>query len=246
VKLFRKLLLIMDLRPGPFSKDYSTRIDLPIKNNTFYRRLKRRIKGKTCIRPFFDENKCIFIHVPKVAGTSIKNILFPDSKGIGHKLAMDCYLDAPEKFEKYFVFAFVRNPYDRLVSAYNYLMQGGKGGARDLQFRDRYLTAYEDFTDFVVRGLNKPEMACYWHFMQQHYYVVNFRGEIMVDFIGYFENIEEDFNKVAQKLGVDVALPHKNKSSRHPYQGYYTEETREIAYQYYKKDFELLGYPEAL
>jgi len=159
---------------------------------------------------------------------------------------MDFYLDNPEKFEKYFVFAFVRNPYDRLVSAYNYLMQGGKGGRADMQFRDQYLTAYEDFTDFVVRGLNKPEAASQWHLMQQHYYVVNFEGEIMVDFIGHFENIEEDFSKVAQKLGVDLALPHRNKSVRDAYQGCYTEETRKIAYEYYKKDFELLGYSEAL
>jgi hypothetical protein len=236
----------MGLYPGPPGKDCLPLIDLPIKKKTLYKRLQRKIKGKTYIRPFFDDNKCIFIHVPKVAGTSIKNILFPGSTGIGHKLAMDYYLDAPEKFEKYFVFAFVRNPYDRLVSAYNYLMQGGKGGAKDIDFRDRYLTAYEDFTDFVVHGLNKPEMASYWHFMQQHYYVVNFRGEIMVDFIGHFETLEEDFNKVAQRLGVDVTLPHTNKSIRHTYQSYYTDETRRIAYEYYKKDFELLGYPEEL
>lgn len=223
-----------------------THINLPIKNKTFYKRLKRKIKGKTYILPCFDEYQCIFIHIPKVAGTSMKNILFPNAKGIGHKLAMDCYLDDPEKFEKYFVFAFVRNPYDRLVSAYNYLMQGGKGGSADIQFRDRYLTAYEDFTDFIVRGLNKPETACHWHFMQQHYYVVNFECEVIVDFIGHFENVEEDFNKVTQKLGIDAVLPHRNKSVRDTYQSYYTEETRKIAYGYYKKDFELLGYSEAL
>lgn len=219
-----------------------THIELPIKNKTFYKRLKRKIRGKTYIRPCFDKNKCIFIHVPKVAGTSMKNILCPNTKGPGHKLAMDFYLDSPGKFEKYFVFAFVRNPYDRLVSAYNYLIQGGKGGRADIQFRDRYLTAYKDFTDFVIRGLNKPESASQWHLMQQHYYVVNFEGEIMVDFIGHFENLEEDFNKVAQKIGIDVALPHRNKSVRDSYQGCYTEETRKIAYAYYKKDFELLGY----
>jgi len=238
---------MIDSRANPARDNFLTHIDLPLRNNnlSFYKKLKRKVKGKTYIRPYFDDNKCIFVHVPKVAGTSMKNILFPNTKGPGHKLAMDYYLDDPEKFEKYFVFAFVRNPYDRLVSAYNHLMQGGKNPT-DIRFRDQYLTAYEDFTDFVVRGLNKPETTSYYHFIQQHYYVVNFEGEIMVDFIGYFENVEEDFNKVAQKLGVDVALPHKNKSVRDPYQSYYTEETRKIAYEHYKKYFELLGYSEVL
>lgn len=219
---------------------------IPFTKRSRFEKIKRKIKGKTIFRDYFDEHQCVFVHVPKVAGTSMKNTLFPGGGGPGHKPAMEYFLDNPDKFQRYFVFAFVRNPYDRLVSAYNYLMQGGKGGEDDRNFRDTYLVEYKDFTDFVKRGLRKSEIITYWHLVPQYLYLVNYDGEVIVDFIGSFENINEDFNKVAKRLNMDVELPHKNKSVRNDYRSYYTEETQKIAYEVYKRDFELFGYPEEL
>jgi hypothetical protein len=215
--------------------------DWPLQQNALLQLLRRKRKHKTLIQPAFDANRCIFVHVPKAAGTSVKKTLFPDAQGITHYRAIDYFLDSPLKFKRYFVFAFSRNPYDRLVSAYNYLLEGGKNEA-DLRFRDKFLTAYKSFGDFVKNGLPRKEIKNKYHFMPQYLFVVNFRGRIMVDFLGRVETIEEDFEVISKRIGVDAHLPHKNKSSRGPYEDLYTEELRIITYMNYKKDFELLGY----
>ncbi len=216
-------------------------IDLPVKKHTFLKRLSRKLKGESFIRHYFDENKCIFVHIPKVAGSSVKGCLFPNQKGPGHRMAMDYYLENPGKFQEYFVFCFVRNPYDRLVSAYFYLMGGGKGPA-DVRFRDNHLLAYKDFPDFLRNGLSRPEVASWWHFRPQYFYLVNFEGELIVDYIGRFENLDNDFNEICKKLGVTAELPHSNKSKRSTYGKYFDKELQDIAYNFYQKDFELLGY----
>lgn len=216
-------------------------IDLPVKRHGFLKRLKRRIKGKSYIRDYFDKNRCIFVHIPKVAGSSVKSVLFPGQLGPGHRLAMDYYLENPKKFQDYFVFCFVRNPYDRLVSAYFYLMEGGKTSA-DRRFRDNHLLHYRDFADFVENGLNKPEIAQWWHFRPQYLYLVNFEGELIVDYIGRMENIDDDFDEICRRIGVSATLPHANKSVRNDYSQYYTPHLQELAYRFYQKDFEMLGY----
>ena len=77
-------------------------------------------------KDFHDKYKCIFIHVPKVAGTSIERSIFETNKWlIGHVKASDYIRIDKNKFESYFSFGFVRNPYDRVVSAYHYLKNGG-------------------------------------------------------------------------------------------------------------------------
>ncbi len=90
-----------------------SKINLPLKKHSHWRVFKRRLRKELYIRDYFDESKCIFVHIPKSAGTSVKNALFPNTKGPGHRMAMDYYLENPKKYEEYFVFAFVRNPFDR-------------------------------------------------------------------------------------------------------------------------------------
>jgi hypothetical protein len=216
------------------------KLNLPILVTNPFKRFERKIRGKSYIVPKYHEMKCIFVHIPKSAGTSVKKTLFGNER-ITHRLAMDYYLDSPKDFDAYFSFAFVRNPYDRVVSAYHYLMQGGKNEG-DKKFRDKYLLEYKNFSDFVMRGLSKPEILKWWHFMHQFYFVVNNEGNIIVDYIGRFENINEDFEFVAQNLGLVKSLPNLNKSNRKEYEQFYTKELSDIVYSIYEKDFEYFGY----
>ena len=57
----------------------------------------------------------IFIHIPKTAGSSMENQ--PWVGGRGH-LRIQAFAEQGLDIEKIFVWCFVRNPYDRLVSAY--------------------------------------------------------------------------------------------------------------------------------
>src|SRR3954465_5712000 len=72
----------------------------------------------------FDYYKCIFIHIPKTAGVSISKSLFGNYTDHAN---IDWYLKHYEKrtVEQYYKVAFVRNPWDRLYSAYVFLRQGG-------------------------------------------------------------------------------------------------------------------------
>ena len=73
----------------------------------------------------YDDYRCIFVHIPKAAGMSICRSLFGNLAG-GHATLSDYQIIFPRlEFESYFKFTFVRNPWDRVFSAYNFLKKGG-------------------------------------------------------------------------------------------------------------------------
>ncbi len=102
----------------------------------------------------FYKHKAIFIHIPKVAGTSIANALFGES--VGHRPLRRHVAFCPELVEEYFKFTFVRNPYDRLFSAYNYFSSHvGSRKHRDHRWASDYLSKFDSFERFV-RELEDP------------------------------------------------------------------------------------------
>ncbi len=75
--------------------------------------------GEITIKPF-DANKCIFVHIPKNAGTSISQSLFNVNIPSFITLYDYKYLLGRDKFQDYYKFAFIRNPWDKIVSVYTY------------------------------------------------------------------------------------------------------------------------------
>jgi len=70
------------------------------------------------------------------------------------------------------------------------------------------------------------------------------KGDPIVDFIGRYENLQEDFNKVCKAIGIaPVKLLHKNKSERpKDYREAYNNKTKEIVARVFAKDIELFKY----
>jgi len=68
--------------------------------------------------------------------------------------------------------------------------------------------------------------------------------DIDVDFIGRYENLQDDFDYVCGQLNiVSHKLPHYNKSTEHnDWESYYTDELKEIVYNFFKEDFERFDY----
>lgn len=186
-----------------------------------------------------DAAEAIFIHIPKTAGTSLYNLI--GYTGIGH-VPYDWYETRDrDKFKRYFKFAFVRNPWDRLVSAFLYLKRGGSN-AMDEQWGKSNLGDYDTFEDFVKNWVTDDNVERYFHFIPQYRFIYDQELVLKVDFVGRFENIQADFDVVANKLGIAERLPYVNKSQRKAYQTYYTDETRDIVSRVYRQDLELFNY----
>ncbi len=70
----------------------------------------------------------------------------------------------------------------------------------------------------------------------------NEKGEVIVDFVGRFENLADDFAYICQYLGLQATMPYLNKSKHSSYQSYYDKDTRDLISEYFKDDIALFGY----
>jgi hypothetical protein len=190
----------------------------------------------------FARLNCVFIHVPKAGGTSVNHALF-GGIGQGHPSApFYRRLLGKALFEEFFKFTFVRNPFERLVSAYEYLKRGGKS-AGDREFSERVLSRYKSFDTFVQEWLTPETAMRLNHFRPQSSFLTDREGELLVDFVGRLEQMERDFARVVRTLGVEVELPRLNRTDGgRDYRRRYRDRTREIAASVYAEDLQRFGY----
>lgn len=214
-------------------------------------------------------HKFIFIHIYKTAGTSVMDTFLPYSryidrlayqyapsaflfKGINaimgwrghgmkeftgyHKHAKAWEVQKimkDETFKKYYKFTFVRNPYDFIVSHYFYI--------RQTKHHPNYTTVHTmNFSAFIDWYLNlKPPL-------QVDFLMDQNRANKLVDFVGKFEHLKKDTQKICQNLDIkSKRIKHKNPSKKRKtknYKKYYTEKDRKQIHSYFKPDFEILKY----
>ena len=205
-----------------------------------------------------DQPDVIFIWIPKSAGTSIYNAIkarkFKTIERIKYRFCgrgvvtfghMDYYEllrqthVSPDFDKKAFKFTIVRDPYDRAVSLYEYL-----------KARNKLCHNYESFLDFLRRlnangitpiGLYSSKETS--HCNPQ----VRWLEKINLDFIGRFENLENDLQSVNLRLGIsELIIPKKNKSNRGNTSEYYCSESRDLVHHIYREDFEFFSYKKYL
>lgn len=199
-------------------------------------------KGRS-IKPF-DEQRSIFVHITKCAGISVATSLFGNLGG-GH-LRVPHYqlIFSKREFEEYFKFTFVRNPWDRLVSAFLFLKKGGANKA-DRQWAHENLSRFADFNGFVTGWVGRKNVNKWKHFVPQYKFLCQPGSRTpSVDFIGYFEHLSEDFAYVQKRLGCHSSLQHLNKTEggKKDYREYYTEAARKIVADVYQEDIHMFGY----
>lgn len=212
-------------------------------NREYYSRLEglRSKEGNGSLAPF-DEHECIFVHVPKAAGVSVGRSMFGLDPGIKHtKLRGYEVLFGRERFNRYYKFTFVRNPWDRTVSAFEFLRQGGMT-QNDIDWVEAHPIIKCEFRNFVMQWLTPRNV--YKHIvMVPQWEFLTIRSKVEVDFVGHYENLRDDFNKVTRTLNLGCSLEHCNKTkSRKDYRAYYDEETIQRIASVYRKDIELFGY----
>lgn len=206
------------------------------------------------------EHKCIFIHIPKTAGSSINTFFHPGVKfhhdspdyerlfgwcperklHMQHatsKQLLETELVTKEQWETYYKFLFVRNPWDRAYSDYVFIQNfsGIKGSFKSfLKKENEFKKILNDNSDSSYLGDHLQ--------LQTDFF--DFEGIYKPDFIGRFENFTEDIGQVLINLQIDkVFNKHSNKSKRKKeYSLFYTNSNKQLVADKYGQDIEKLNY----
>jgi hypothetical protein len=171
------------------------------------------------------------VHPYKTGGTSIRWAL--GITGPVHETAPEIVarVGAPA-WDEAFTFTVVRNPFDRMVSWYEYSRRKKRYGAQGLTFAEYVRAALRERRDGVYNGR---------FFMPQREWVMDGDAPI-VQYVGRFENLPESFAAICRAVGVSAALPHANRTRHGHYRDYYDAQTRRIVEDYYFWDLESFGY----
>lgn len=191
------------------------------------------------LRPF-SEKQAIFVHITKAAGTSTALSLF-GALPYHYTAWQYRVIFGRRAFDQYFKFTFVRNPWDRLYSAFSFLKNGG-WDEKDKLWAEKNLANVSDFETFVLDWLTPERLNSHIHFWPQTRFILDVKGQLLVNYLGYFETFAEDFEIIARRVNPDATLRHTNASPRSDYRSVYSPKTIEKVGELYKNDIDLFGY----
>ena len=199
--------------------------------------------------------KFVYIHIPKTAGSSITKCFAKKGKVLSgkenfdsiyfkHQKALPIQQALGDEFENYYRFTFVRNPFDWIVSNY--------------EFNRGLHHPYVKGTKFNV-AISVPKFTAeysfsYWlHWWveqfrpSQHMMICDEQGELLVPHIFKFESLTSDIEKVIETLNIKNTPPLKHllqSKGRKPYQEYFDNESAEFVRKHFKRDLELFDYSD--
>jgi hypothetical protein len=177
----------------------------------------------------------IFIHINKTGGTSVLNVLNLSKSHLTAKEVIG--IVGEYKFKSSFKFAAVRNPWDKVVSHYKYRIQTNQTnlGTNTIPFSEWVEKTYGKNKDSFY--YDKPKM-----FQPQVEWLKNQQDKIDINEIMKFEDLNSEFKRVAEILGLRISLPHLNETNRVNYRDYYDSETQAIIALWFAEDIRLFKY----
>lgn len=203
----------------------------------------------------------IFVHVWKTGGNSIRDCLKnyaealnPKSKhprfdlmGFSSKIGKSKPMDIDQhitfneikaiignkRFNRYFKFAFVRNPLDLVVSHYHFITQYKNNHPRKALIRN-----FKSFEDYI-KWSETHEMIQ----LSQKKFVFDEQDTLLADYIGRYEFFQESFDEIMNRLKIKgVRLIQLNKSDHDHFMKYYNSRTEGIARSVLSEDFRIFSY----
>lgn len=180
--------------------------------------------------------EALFVHINKTGGSSIEKAL---GMPFQHRTASEFVeLVGPDRWERCFTFAVVRNPWGKVYSHYRFRVKTNQTALAEgsVPFPEWVRRAYGDRE---ARFYDQPRM-----FMPQTHWIRDGDGRELVDFVGRFETLSESFDEVCDRLGVEAELPHLKRSPRtiEGYREAYDDEAREIVAHRFREDLDRFGY----
>jgi len=135
--------------------------------------------------------------------------------------------------EGFFTFAFVRNPFEAAYSSWARNFEGG--------LKDR---VPDTFREYIKEVLTRTSRSVHGRWTQWQY--LSHKGEVGVDFVGRFENLHEDWERITDMVGLGkVFLPKLNQNETQDtkrYREFYTPKMVKLMSKRYAKDLEVFGY----
>lgn len=194
-----------------------------------------------------NKQEILFLHTPKVAGSSINTT--PLAKSIKYKVHSfkgDVYQKIKEiGAENTFSFGFVRNPYSRFVSLYNYFY---KMDENHMFYKYNapivnVIRKYPTFNDFCL-AFESLRLKGNFHFRPQAGYFESEVPSYSVDFIGKYESLQADYDALCELLNIEkFALPTVNSSGKVTnFMELYSDDAKNIVQDFYERDFVLFDY----
>ena len=191
--------------------------------------------------PISNKHKLLFVHINKTAGRSIElGNLFnvPHEVGSDHRTVKDYIRKLGYNFNTYFSFSIVRNPWDKMVSMYFFRQQRG--------FDDSLQYEFGEWLEFL------PSFP-YFQNNKHHYYrnqldwLVDTSKRVKVNYIIRFENLQEDYSRLLDKLyldGREYPLLHENKGIKRKkdYTQYYDQRSINKVAEYFNLDIKYFRY----
>lgn len=210
------------------------------------------IKGKQIYHILFREPKIVFTVIPKNANTSVKVSLLQTfyNKQVtiqnvttfhSQTLKIFDYIDNQQvhSLEDYLKIVVTRNPFDRLVS-------GWKNKIKDLK-RPRFgFTNACSFDDFIKIIYDTSEEDLNRHFIPQ-YRFVTYNNQLINNYIIKMEELDFEWPKLQELIKKEyninlVDLPFLNFTNSGNYKNYFSDKTKELVEDKFKKDLELFNY----
>ena len=176
--------------------------------------------------------KFIFIHIPKNAGTSIRNsfdINGYDKRAVRRKYPHYSCSEVKQycgdtTWNNFYTFSVVRNPYDRMVSYYHF--------HRSPQYKYPATAQNMEFSEWLEQGLDNRLCRTQCDYL-----------DVDVNHVMRYESLQDDFNLVCDNIEIPrYTLPMYNTSNHLNFEKYYGDKEREIVNRIFEEDFYRFGY----
>jgi len=140
-------------------------------------------------------------------------------------------------------FSIVRNPWERLVSCYKNKIIGDREENKGFFILNPQFHRGMSFEAFIETVARTPDNNADVHFIQQLYFLHDFEGDFLVNYIGDLHRLEEHIEEIKLKTSAPFkTLPHINSTKKDSYESYYTTELVEKVQERFSWDIDFFGY----